>query len=135
MSGPPIILARRLVTIDLEMFSPSRLNRKVRFRWRLNSPEVLRHLLPAEFYERRKIAKAVNILTSLELMLTVVAEFLVGPIVATTHDAVIRVNVPIGLAGIPIGAYSLVARRAIPQLIGILATGNGAFSPLLRNFL
>ena len=51
-----------------------------------------------------------------------------GPIVAATHDPVIRVNLPIGLAGILIGAYSLVARReAIPQLIGILAMENGAF--------
>ncbi len=93
-------------------------------------PWVLRRLLPAEFYERREIAQVVNIPTSLllALMLTVVAEFLMGPIVATTHDPVIRVNLPIGLAGILIGAYSLVARReAIPQLIGILAMENGAF--------
>ncbi len=93
-------------------------------------PWVLRRLLPAEFYERREIAQAVNIPTSLllALMLTIVAEFLMGPIVATTHDPVIRVNLPIGLAGILIGAYSLVARReAIPQLIGILAMENGAF--------
>jgi hydrogenase-4 component E len=93
-------------------------------------PRVLRRLLPAEFYERREIAQAVNIPTSLllALVLTIVAEFLMGPIVATTHDPVIRVNLPIGLAGILIGAYSLVARReAIPQLIGILAMENGAF--------
>jgi len=93
-------------------------------------PWVLRRLLPAEFYERREIAQAVNIPTSLllALVLTVVAEFLIGPIVAATHDPVIRVNLPIGLAGILIGAYSLVARReAIPQLIGILAMENGAF--------
>ncbi len=93
-------------------------------------PWVLRRLLPAEYYERREIAQAVNIPTSLllALMLTVVAEFLMSPIVAATHDPVIRVNLPIGLAGILIGAYSLVARReAIPQLIGILAMENGAF--------
>ena len=93
-------------------------------------PWVLRRLLPAEFYERREIAQAVNIPTSLllALLLTIVAEFLMGPIVAATHDPVIRVNLPIGLAGILIGAYSLVARReAIPQLIGILAMENGAF--------
>ena len=93
-------------------------------------PWILRRLLPAEFYERREIAQAVNIPTSLllALMLTIVAEFLMGPIVAATHDPVIRVNLPIGLAGILIGAYSLVARReAIPQLIGILAMENGAF--------
>ena len=93
-------------------------------------PWVLRRLLPAEFYERREIAQAVNIPTSLllALLLTIVAEVLMGPIVAATHDPVIRVNLPIGLAGILIGAYSLVARReAIPQLIGILAMENGAF--------
>jgi hydrogenase-4 component E len=44
------------------------------------------------------------------------------------HDSVIRINLPIGLAGVLIGAYSLMARReAIPQLIGILAMENGAF--------
>jgi hydrogenase-4 component E len=93
-------------------------------------PWVLRRLLPAEFYERREIAQAVNIPTSLllALLLTIVAEVLMGPIVGATHDPVIRVNLPIGLAGILIGAYSLVARReAIPQLIGILAMENGAF--------
>jgi hydrogenase-4 component E len=38
------------------------------------------------------------------------------------------VNLPIGLAGILIGAYSLIARReAIPQMVGILAMENGAF--------
>ncbi len=93
-------------------------------------PLVLRRLLPSDFYERREIAQAINIPSSLllVLMLTVASELLIGPIVATAHDPVIRVNLPIGLAGVLIGAYSLVARReAIPQLIGILAMENGAF--------
>ena len=93
-------------------------------------PWVLRRLLPDEFYERREISQAVNIPASLllALLLTVVAEYLTGPLVAGTSDPVIRVNVPIGLAGVLIGAYSLIARReAIPQLIGILAMENGAF--------
>ncbi len=43
-------------------------------------------------------------------------------------DPVVQANLPIGMAGLLIGAYSLVARReAIPQLIGILAMENGAF--------
>jgi len=76
-------------------------------------PWVLRRLLPTDFYERREIAQA---------------EFIAGPLVAGAHDAVIRVNLPIGLACVLIGAYSLVARReAIPQLIGILAMENGVF--------
>jgi hydrogenase-4 component E len=93
-------------------------------------PWVLRRLLPGEFYERREISQAVNIPSSLllVLLLTVVAEFITGPLVAGSHDSVVSVNVPIGLAGVLIGAYSLVARReAIPQLIGILAMENGAF--------
>ena len=37
-------------------------------------------------------------------------------------------NVPIGLAGLLLGAFTLVTRReAVPQLIGILAMENGAF--------
>jgi len=49
-------------------------------------------------------------------------------LVMATRDPVVRVNLPIGLAGVLIGAYSLIARReAIPQLIGILAMENGAF--------
>ena len=93
-------------------------------------PWVLRRLLPEELYERREITQAVNIPASLllALLLTVAAEFLVGPLLATTQNSVIRMNLPIGLAGVLIGTYSLVARReAIPQLIGILAMENGTF--------
>jgi hydrogenase-4 component E len=93
-------------------------------------PWILRRLLPDEFYERREIAQATNIPASLlvSLFLAIVAEFLVGPLAAASTDPVIRINLPIGLAGVLIGAYTLIARReAIPQLIGILAMENGAF--------
>jgi hydrogenase-4 component E len=93
-------------------------------------PWILRRLLPDEFYERREIAQAINIPASLlvSLLLAIVAEFLVGPLAAASTDPVIRINLPIGLAGVLIGGYSLIARReAIPQLIGILAMENGAF--------
>jgi hydrogenase-4 component E len=93
-------------------------------------PWILRRLLPEEFYERREIAQAINIPASLllALLLAILAEFLVGPLAAASTDPVIRINLPIGLAGVLIGAYSLIARReAIPQLIGILAMENGAF--------
>jgi hydrogenase-4 component E len=93
-------------------------------------PWLLRRLLPGDFYERREIAQAVNVPSSLllALLLAVVAEFLMAPLAATSPDPVIRVNLPIGLAGVLIGAYSLMARReAIPQLVGILAMENGAF--------
>jgi hydrogenase-4 component E len=93
-------------------------------------PWILRRLLPEHFYERREIAQAINIPASLlvSLLLAIVAEFLVGPLAAASTDPVIRINLPIGLAGVLIGAYTLIARReAIPQLIGILAMENGAF--------
>jgi len=93
-------------------------------------PRVLRKVLPGDYYERREISQAVNIPASLliALLLTIAAEFLIGPPVSAANDPVIRVNLPIGLAGVLIGAWSLIARReAIPQLIGILAMENGAF--------
>jgi hydrogenase-4 component E len=93
-------------------------------------PLVLRRLLPGDFYERREISQAVNIPASLlaALALAITAEFLVAPLVSAAHDLVIRINMPIGLAGVLIGAWSLVTRReALPQLVGILAMENGAF--------
>jgi hydrogenase-4 component E len=93
-------------------------------------PWVLRSMLPGEVYERREINQAVNIPSSLllALLLAVAAEFLVSPLLATTKEPVIHANLPIGMACLLIGAYSLIARReAIPQLIGLLAMENGAF--------
>lgn len=93
-------------------------------------PWVLKRMLPADLYERREIDQLINIPSSLllALLLAIAAEFLVGPLVTASADPVVRANLPIGLAGLLIGAYSLIARReAIPQLIGILAMENGAF--------
>jgi len=93
-------------------------------------PWVLRRVLPGDYYERREISQVVNIPASLliALLLAIAAEFLTGPLASVANDPVIRVNLPIGLAGVLIGAWSLIARReAIPQLIGILAMENGAF--------
>jgi hydrogenase-4 membrane subunit HyfE len=93
-------------------------------------PWVLKRMLPGDLYERREINQLINIPSSLllALLLAIAAEFLVGPLVAASPDPVIHANLPIGLAGLLIGAYSLIARReAIPQLIGILSMENGAF--------
>jgi hydrogenase-4 component E len=93
-------------------------------------PWVLRRLLPADFYQRREISQTVNIPFSLliALALTVFSELILAPIVFSDPDRLIGVNLPIALAGVLIGAYSLIARReAIPQLVGILAMENGAF--------
>ncbi|HUO15697.1 MAG TPA: hypothetical protein VMX38_11975 [Verrucomicrobiae bacterium] len=93
-------------------------------------PWVLRRTLARDLYVRREIAQAVNIPASLllSLLLAIFAELLVGPLSAGSGDPVIIVNLPIGLACVFVGAYSLMARReAVPQLIGILAMENGAF--------
>lgn len=69
-------------------------------------PWILRRLLPDEFYERREVAQAINIPASLlvSLFLAIVSEFLIGPLVAASADPVVRINLPIGLAGVLIGA-------------------------------
>jgi hydrogenase-4 component E len=93
-------------------------------------PWVLERTLAPELYVRREIAQVLNIPASLllALLLAIASELLVGPISSATGDRVIATNLPVGLACVLIGAYSLVARReAIPQLIGILAMENGAF--------
>ncbi|MGH9486933.1 MAG: hypothetical protein ACRD04_05005 [Terriglobales bacterium] len=92
-------------------------------------PLVLRAQLPAESNQRREVAQAVNVPASLliSLVLAITAAVVLAPLAAATGPLV-RVNLPIGLGCVLIGAYTVVARReAIPQLIGILAMENGAF--------
>ena len=76
-------------------------------------PWVLKRTLPREVYERREIEQMLNIPSSLllALLLAIAAELIVAPVAAASGDPVIRVNLPIGLAGVLIGAYSLIARR------------------------
>lgn len=93
-------------------------------------PWVLKRTLARELYERREIEQVFNIPASLlwALLLAIVAVLVVGPVMALTPDPTIRINLPVGLAGVLIGGLSLVVRReAIPQLVGILAMENGAF--------
>jgi hydrogenase-4 component E len=94
------------------------------------NPWVMRTMLGRELYVRREIEQVVNIPASLlvALLLALAAWLLAGPLAAAFGGPVTAVNLPIGLACILIGAYSLAARReAIPQLSGILAMENGAF--------
>ncbi len=93
-------------------------------------PWVMKRTLSQDLYVRREIEQVLNIPVSLllALLLAIASELLVGPVASIGGDPAIRVNLPIGLACVLIGAYSLMARReAIPQLIGILAMENGAF--------
>jgi len=94
-------------------------------------PWLLQRLIPEKVYTRREITQVVSIPTSLiiALVLTIAAYFLSLPwLQAAAAVGAPRINVPIGLAGLLLGAYTLTTRReAVPQLLGLLAMENGAF--------
>jgi hydrogenase-4 component E len=93
-------------------------------------PWLLFRTSPAEIYTRREIDQVLNIPTSLliALALAILAYFLSVPVLDAL-DVQFRVpNVPIGIAGLLLGAFTLTVRReAIPLLIGLLEMENGAF--------
>lgn len=93
-------------------------------------PWLLRRALSSEVYTRREIDQVLNIPTSLTvaLLLAILAYFLSIPILGAVAVPFRSANVPIGFAGLLLGAYTLAVRReAVPMLIGILAMENGAF--------
>ncbi|MGH7670460.1 MAG: hypothetical protein ACRENQ_13315, partial [Gemmatimonadaceae bacterium] len=54
--------------------------------------------------------------------------FLAQPMLAVDHGRAIAANLPIGLAGLLIGALTAVVRReALPLFLGLLAMENSAF--------
>jgi hydrogenase-4 component E len=93
-------------------------------------PWLLRRTAPAELYTRREIDQALNIPTTLliALALAVGAYFLGVPLAEAVGPEYHGPNVPIGIAGLALGALTLTVRReAMPLLIGLLAMENGAF--------
>ncbi len=94
-------------------------------------PWILLHMLGEEVYTRREIDQVVSIPASLiiALVLTIVSCFLSLPwLKAVSAAKALYINIPIGLAGLFLGAYTLTARReAVPQLLGLLAMENSAF--------
>jgi len=93
-------------------------------------PWLLRRTVREEVYPRREISQVLNIPASLliALALAIVAYFLARPLLAAVEGSVAETNLPIGLAGLLLGIYTLAVRReALPQLIGLLAMENGAF--------
>lgn len=92
-------------------------------------PGVLTRTLGQELRARREIESAVNVPVSLLLMLglTVLAFFLAAPLLGP-HTARAAVNLPLGLAALLIGVYTLAIRReAVAQVLSIMAIDNGAF--------
>jgi hydrogenase-4 component E len=93
-------------------------------------PWLLRKTSPSEIYTRREIDQVLNIPTALliALGLAILSYFLGQPILNAVASEFRGPNVPIGIAGLLIGAFTLTVRReALPLLIGLLVMENGAF--------
>jgi len=94
-------------------------------------PWLLRRTVGYESYAKREISQAINIPASLliALAITIFAYFIANPMLTAAHAGIFaRVNLPIGLACLILGAFTVTVRReAVPQLLGILAMENGAF--------
>lgn len=91
---------------------------------------LLRRTIDREVYARREISQALNIPSSLliAMVLTIIVYFVSSPLLSFASDPTIKFNLPIGMAGLLIGAYVVTVRReAVPQVIGILSMENGAF--------
>ena len=93
-------------------------------------PWLLHKTSPAEIYTRREISQVLNIPTALliAMALAVLAYFLGSPLARAVGPEASGQNVPIGIAGLLLGAFTLSVRReAMSLLIGLLAMENGAF--------
>jgi hydrogenase-4 component E len=93
-------------------------------------PWLLRHTVSVEVYRTREIERVLNVPTSLLVAaaLIVVAYVVASPLVDTVALPFTRINLPLGVAAIFLGAFTIVVRReAVPQLLGLLAVENGVF--------
>jgi len=93
-------------------------------------PWLLRRTSPAEIYTRREIDQVLNIPTALliALALAIGAYFVGTPLAQAVGPEFRGPNVPIGIAVLLLGAFTLTVRReALPLLIGLLVMENGAF--------
>jgi hydrogenase-4 component E len=93
-------------------------------------PWLLLRTLGYELRARREISQVFNIPASLliSLVLVIFAYFVAAPLLRAAPAKAAAVNLPIGLAGLLLGAYAITVRReAVPQIIAILSMENGAF--------
>lgn len=93
-------------------------------------PWLLRKTSSAEIYTRREIDQVLTIPTALLIALALaIAAYFVGIPLANAAAPEFRgPNVPIGIAVLLLGAFTLTVRReALPLLIGLLVMENGAF--------
>lgn len=93
-------------------------------------PWLLRHTVSAEVYRTREIQRVLNIPSSLLVaaILIVLSYVVSGPLLAAVDLPFARVNLPLGIAAMFLGTFTIVVRReAVPQLLGLLAVENGVF--------
>ena len=94
-------------------------------------PWWLRRALAREVYTRREIDQSINIPMSLLIAMALIIfaySIARGLLAAAPPDPFSAVNLPVGLAGLLLGAYTVTVRReAVSQMLGILAIENGAF--------
>ena len=93
-------------------------------------PWLLRKTSPSEIYTRREVTQVLNIPTALliALALAILSYFLAQPLLKAVAPEFRGPNVPIGIVGLLIGAFTITVRReALPLLIGLLVMENGAF--------
>jgi hydrogenase-4 component E len=93
-------------------------------------PWLLRKTAPAEIYTQREINQVLNIPTALliALALAILSYFLGQPLLNAIAPEFRAPNVPIGIAGLLIGVFTLTVRReAVPLLLGLLMMENSAF--------
>jgi hydrogenase-4 component E len=93
-------------------------------------PWVLRHTVSSEVYRTREIDRVLNIPSSLlsAAVLVVLAYAVANPLLEAVDVPFARINLPLGIAAMFLGVFTIVVRReAVPQLLGLLAVENGVF--------
>jgi len=125
LAGSACILAYEFASIHLLAVAAITLGVKA-----ILIPWLLLRTLSHEVHARREITQVLNIPTSLLVAaaITILAYFIVQPLLAVWSTAFIRINLPIGTAGLLLGAYTVTVRReALAQVLGVLTMENGAF--------
>ncbi len=93
-------------------------------------PILLRRSVPQDIQTRREIVQVLTIPSALlsALAIAVFSYFAGRTLLSSAAPVVPVANVPIGIAGLLLGAFTIAVRReAVPQLLGLMSMENGAF--------
>jgi hydrogenase-4 component E len=93
-------------------------------------PWLLRRTVREEVYGTREVERVLNIPSSLLIaaVLIVLAYVVANPLLGAVAAPFVRINLPLGIAAMFLGAFTIAVRReAVPQLLGLLAVENGVF--------